>query len=103
LGAARVGERRFAEFRSYKPATLDANFKTVHICDERAQGFVGAIEALQKARMLPIIKARGAKQQVEAAERADEFEERRLSLRDGCGKTYRLRSNFVNSRTDLEA
>jgi hypothetical protein len=53
--------------------------------------------------MLPIIKARGAKQQVEAAERADEFEERRLSLRDGCGKTYRLRSNFVNSRTDLEA
>jgi hypothetical protein len=57
--AARIGEWRFAELRSDESATLDANLKTIYVGDDGAKGFVGAIEALQKAWMLPVVKASG--------------------------------------------
>src|SRR6266446_8329797 len=71
--AARIGEWCFAELRSDKSATLDANFKTVHVGDDGAKRFVGAIEALQKARMLPVVEASGTEEQVQPTESADEF------------------------------
>jgi hypothetical protein len=40
---------------------------------------------------------------VERAERADKFHERRLGMRDARGRTYRLRSDFLNLRTEIEA
>src|ERR1700747_1235234 len=94
--AARIGEWRLAELRSDKSATLDANFKTIHVGDGGAKRFVGTIEALQKARMLPVVEASGTKQQVEPAKSADNFYECRLGLRDDGRETYWFRSNFLN-------
>jgi hypothetical protein len=57
--APRIGKRRFAEFRRDKSAALDANFEPIHVGNDGTQGFVGAIKALQKARMLPVVETCG--------------------------------------------
>src|SRR5579864_6387486 len=76
-----IGERRIAEFRCDKSAALDANFEAVQVGGDGAQGFVGAIEALQQARVLPVIETRGTQQQVERAKRANEVQQQGLGLR----------------------
>jgi hypothetical protein len=101
--AARVREWYFTELRSDETAALDTNLKTIHVGDDGTEGFVGAIEALQKARMLPVVKSCGTKQQVEGTERADEFPECRIRLGDRRGESSGFRRDFLNWRTDFEA
>jgi hypothetical protein len=59
---ARVGEGRFAELWRDQSAAFDTDFEAVHVGYDGADGFIGGVEALQKAGMLAVIEARGAKQ-----------------------------------------
>jgi hypothetical protein len=100
--AARVGERRFAEFRRDKSAALDTNFEAVQIGNDGAQGFVSAIKALQKAGMLAVVDTCGTQQQMKCAERANELGDQRLSVR-GDGESFDRGNPFLRLRSELGA
>src|SRR5258706_15561220 len=71
--AARVGERRFADFWRNKSAALDTNFEAVQIGDDGAQGFVGAIKTLQKAGTLPPAETPRTQQQTNCPQTANDL------------------------------
>jgi hypothetical protein len=100
--AARVGERRFADFWRNKSAALDTNFEAVQIGDDGAQGFVGAIKTLQKAGMLAVVETRGTQQQMKCAERANELRQQWVGMR-GDWKSFDRGNPFLKLRSKLGA
>src|SRR5690349_1401688 len=78
--AACVGERRFVEFRRNKSAAFNADFYTVCVGCDGAQGFIRSVEALQKARMLAVVETGGAQKQMEGTKRANELQDEWLGF-----------------------
>src|SRR5713226_7924089 len=69
--AAHIGKRRLAQLRRHEAAAFDANLEAIRSADHGTQGFVGAIQALQHAGMLRLIKAGGTQEQVQLTQGAN--------------------------------
>jgi hypothetical protein len=83
-------QQRVAQFRRNQPAPLDTNFEAVRLRDERTHRFVSAVQALQKAGMLPVVKPRRTQQQVKLPEGANEIQKQWLGLREDARQFLRL-------------
>src|SRR5713226_6801989 len=98
--AAHVRKRRIAQLRRHEAAAFDANLEAIGSPGHRTQGFVGAIQTLQHAGMLTLIKARGAQEEVQFTQGANGVHQNGFR-RNGNRPRNRLRRDWECARGRL--
>src|SRR2546423_1283711 len=86
--SARVRQRRLTYLGHDQPGALDANLQTIQAFRDRAERFVGAIQTLKQARMLPFVKACGTQKKVQPAKGPGYFDQ--IWFLDGSRKRFYL-------------